>query len=279
MANLIVLRGGGDLASGVALRLHHAGFQLVILELERPLSVRRSVSFSEAVYEGVQNIEGTTARLVSPDQIQVTIESGEIPVLVDPQANILRNSFVTSPRSTFVVDARLLKSAPEHLDVNIPLYIGLGPGFNAGENCQAVIETRRSHTLGRVYWSGSAQGDSGEPDGDRRRVLRTSQAGVLTAYAKIGDFLEEGQQIGEIQPDDGGENLPLLSPFKGVLRGLIRPGIPLTKGLKIGDVDQRNDPVMCTLVSDKALAVGGAVLEAILSFTKSTNGKNRRADD
>ena len=113
MTNLIVLRGGGDLASGVALRLHRTGFQIVILELEKPLAVRRSVSFSEAVYEGVQTVEGTTARLVSPDQIQVTLEANEIPVLVDPQANILHNQFLTSPRSTFVVDARLLKTVPE----------------------------------------------------------------------------------------------------------------------------------------------------------------------
>ena len=177
MTNLIVLRGGGDLASGVALRLHRTGFQIVILELEKPLAVRRSVSFSEAVYEGVQTVEETKARLVSPDQIQVTLEANEIPVLVDPQASILRNQFLTSPRSTFVVDARLLKTAPEPLGVSVPLHIGLGPGFNAGENCQAVIETRRGHTMGRVYWSGSTQADSGEPDGDPRRVLHTTHPG------------------------------------------------------------------------------------------------------
>ena len=168
----MLLRGGGDLASGVALRLHRTGFQIVIIELEKPLAVRRTVSFSEAVYEGTQTVEGVTARLVSPDQLQVTLEAGEIPVLIDPNANILRNQFLTSPRSTYVIDARLLKTAPEPLDVNIPLHIGLGPGFTAGENCHAVIETRRGHTLGRVYWSGSAQADSGQPDGDPRRVLR-----------------------------------------------------------------------------------------------------------
>lgn len=266
MSNLIVLRGGGDLASGVALRLHRAGFQLVIIELEKPLAVRRTVSFSEAVYEGAQTVEGTTARLVSPDQLQVTLEAGEIPVLVDPQANILRNQFLTSPQSTFVVDARLLKVPPEPLDVNIPLHIGLGPGFCAGENCHAVIETRRGHTLGRVYWSGSAQEDSGEPDGDRRRVLRASHDGVLISSVNIGEHLDEGQFIGEIEPDDESENFSIFSPFNGVLRGLIRPGHHVTRGMKIGDVDRRNDPALCTLVSDKALAVGGGVLEAVLTF-------------
>jgi xanthine dehydrogenase accessory factor len=269
MTNLIVLRGGGDLASGVALRLHRAGFQLVILELEKPLAVRRTVSFSEAVYEGTQTIEGATARLVSPDQLQVTIEAGEIPVLIDPHADMLRNPFLTSPESTFLVDARLLKTVPEPLGVKLPLHIGLGPGFTAGENCQAVIETHRGHTMGRVYWSGSTQADSGEPDGDPRRVLRASHAGTIIAHAKIGDHLREAQLIAEIEPDDGNEKFSIISPFQGVLRGLIHPEIKVTRGMKIGDVDRRNTPVMYTLVSDKALAVAGGVLEALLIFLKS----------
>jgi xanthine dehydrogenase accessory factor len=269
MTHLIVLRGGGDLASGIALRLHHSGFQLVIIELEKPLAVRRTVSFSEAVYEGTQNVEGVIARLVSPDQLQVTLESGEIPVLVDPQANILRNQFLTSPRSTIVIDARLMKIAPGPLGANVPLHIGLGPGFIAGENCHAVIETRRGHTLGRVYWSGSTHADSGQPDGDPRRVLRAPQTGILTAHAQIGDHLEEGQLIAEIQPKEGGEKIKIINPLKGILRGLIRPGIEVTAGMKIGDVDPRDDPMLPTLVSEKALAIGGGVLEALLVFLKS----------
>ncbi|CAG1004590.1 hypothetical protein ANAEL_03249 [Anaerolineales bacterium] len=269
MTHLIILRGGGDLASGVALRLHRSGFQLVIIELEKPLAVRRTVSFAETVYEGTQTIEGVTARLVSADQIQVTLEGGEIPVLVDPQANILRNQFLTSPQSTIVVDARLIKTEPGPLGVKVPLYIGLGPGFIAGENCHAVIETRRGHTLGRVYWNGATLADSGQPDGDPRRVLRAPQTGILTAHAQIGDHLEEGQLIAEIQPNEGGENAKIISPFKGILRGLIRPGIELEKDIKIGDVDPRDDPTLATLVSDKALAVGGGVLEALLVYLKS----------
>jgi xanthine dehydrogenase accessory factor len=274
MTNLIVLRGGGDLASGIALRLHRTGFQIVILELEKPLAVRRSVSFSEAVYEGTQTVEGTTARLVSPDQLQVTMEANEIPVLVDPQASILHNQFLTSPRSTFVVDARLLKTAPEPLGVNIPLHIGLGPGFTAGENCHVVIETRRGHTMGRIYWSGSALADSGEPDGDRRRVLRASHNGVLVSDAQMGDHLEEGQLIAEIQPEGGSDNYSIFSPFKGVLRGLIRPGIEVVRDMKIGDVDRRNDPAICTFASDKAMAMGGAVLETLLVFMKQSENSN-----
>jgi len=276
MKPLILLRGGGDLASGVALRLHRVGFQIVITELEKPLAVRRTVSFSEAIYEGTQTVEGVTGRLVSPDQFQGPLDAGEIPVLVDPDANIVRNQFLTSPRSTFVVDARLLKSVHQPLDVNTPLHIGLGPGFTAGENCHAVIETRRGHTLGRVYWNGSAQTDSGQPDGDPRRVLRAPHDGIVIAHANIGDYLKEGQLIAEIQ---SGLDTPsksaratrppkskITSPFKGILRGLIHPDVQVTAGMKIGDVDPRDDPALCTLVSDKALAVGGGVLEAVLSF-------------
>jgi xanthine dehydrogenase accessory factor len=267
MNPLIVLRGGGDLASGVALRLFRTGFHIVILELEKPLAVRRTVSFAEAVYEDTQVIEDVTARLVSPDQLMVSIESGEIPVLIDPSANILRNQFLTSPQSTFLVDARLLKTAPEPLDVNLPLHIGLGPGFTAGENCHAVIETRRGHTLGRVYWEGSSLPDSGQPEGDIRRVLRAPQDGTTISHVNIGDHLEEGDLIAEIHADEEKKS-KITSPFKGVLRGLIRPGIQVTEGTKMGDVDPRDDPSACFLVSDKALAVGGGVLEAVLMKLK-----------
>ncbi|MBK8784014.1 MAG: EF2563 family selenium-dependent molybdenum hydroxylase system protein [Anaerolineales bacterium] len=263
MNPLILIRGGGDLASGVILRLHRVGFQLAILELSQPLAVRRSVCFSEAVYAGVQTIEGVTARLVSADQFQVTLEAGEIPVLIDPNANILRNQFMTNPRHTFVVDARLLKREPEMLGEEVPLHIGLGPGFRAGENCHAVIETRRSHTLGRVLWSGETQPDSGQPDGDPRRVLRAPDSGTLFPVAEIGDHVKEGQLIAEIQ-NTAGNRSKVTSPFDGLLRGLIHPRVEITEGMKIGDVDARNDPSTCKLVSDKALSVGGGVLEAVL---------------
>ncbi len=263
MNPLILIRGGGDLASGVILRLHRVGFQLAILELGKPLAVRRSVCFSEAVYAGEQTVEGVTARLVSADQFQVTLEAGEIPVLIDPNANILRNQFMTNPRHTFVVDARLLKREPEMLGEDVPLHIGLGPGFRAGENCHAVIETRRSHTLGRVLWTGETQPDSGQPDGDPHRVLRAPDSGTLLPVAEIGDYVKEGQLIAEIQ-NASGDRSKIISPFDGLLRGLIHPRVEITEGMKIGDVDARNDPSTIKLVSDKALSVGGGVLEAVL---------------
>jgi xanthine dehydrogenase accessory factor len=265
--SLVLLRGGGDLATGVALRLHRAGINVVITELAQPLAVRRAVSFGEAVYEGIHTVEGVIARRVDPNGVSAMLTANEIPVLIDPHADIL--TFDPSTRSghrlqhsafVAVIDGRLLKVPPEPFSVEVPLHIGLGPGFHAGINCHAVIETRRSHTLGRVYWDGATQPDSGKPEGDPRRVLRAPVDGVLRANAKIGDHVEEGQTVASV-----GEQNAVLSPIKGVLRGLIRDGIHVTKGLKIGDVDPRDDASACFLVSDKALAIGGAALEAILT--------------
>jgi len=259
--NIVLVRGGGDLASGVALRLHRAGIKTIVTELPQPLTVRRAVSFSSAIYEENITIEGVTGRFVQPDDIPVTFIQNEIPVLIDPDASILLDS-----RFTFcvLVDGRMLKQSPTPLPRPVPLHIGLGPGFRAGENCHAVVETRRSHTLGRVHWNGSTQPDSGQPEGDSRRVLRAPIDGTLTAFANIGDHIHEGQVIAEIQVDSN-IRTQVHSPIKGVLRGLLHDGLSVTSGMKIGDVDPRDDVSACYLVSDKALTVGGAVLEAILS--------------
>ncbi|NJN80480.1 MAG: EF2563 family selenium-dependent molybdenum hydroxylase system protein [Anaerolineales bacterium] len=265
MKPLIIIRGGGDIATGIALRLHRVGFQITILELDKPLAVRRTVSFSEAVYENSQTVEGVTARLVSADQFQVTMEAGEISVLIDPPANILSNQFLTSPQSTFVIDARLLKVEPQPLPGDVALHIGLGPGFSAGTNCHAVIETRRSHTLGRVYWQGQAQEDSKQPDGDARRVLRAPSNGNVEALKQIGDFCKEGEKICLVN------NQAVVSPFDGILRGLIHPRVEVTEGMKIGDVDSRNDSNLIRLVSDKSLAVAGGVLEVVFTKLASDN--------
>jgi xanthine dehydrogenase accessory factor len=258
---LILVRGGGDLASGVILRLYRAGLQVVVSELPRPLAVRRTVSFAEAVYEGRHSMEGVTARLVERDQLAAALEANEIPVIVDPQADILESDLPFP----VVVDARLTKHTPVPLPLPVPLHIGLGPGFQAGANCHAVVETRRSHTLGRVYWQGSAQPDSGQPEGDPRRVLRAASDGTFLGVKKIGEHCEAGELIGKIDSPNNNQQSTILSPLSGMLRGLIRDGMQVTRGLKIGDVDPRNDPSACFLVSDKALSIGGGVLEAILT--------------
>ncbi len=256
--NLVLIRGGGDLATGVALRLHRAGIKIVIAELAQPLAVRRAVSFSEAVYEGSHTVEGVKSRLVEADQLSGAIEADEIPIIIDPNADILSNPPIL--QFSVVIDARLIKTPPNPLPANVPLHIGLGPGFTAGLDCHAVIETRRSHTLGRVYWTGTTQPDSGEPEGDPRRVLRAPEEGVIMGLKKIGDQVEEGERLTVIS-----DRYSVISPFRGVLRGLIRDGLHVTKFLKIGDVDARGDAGACFLVSDKALAIGGGALEAILS--------------
>ncbi len=276
--NFILLRGGGDLATGVALRLHRAGIKVVITELAQPLAVRRSVSFAEAVYEGSHIVEGVKAKLIEANQLSAWNDADEIPVIVDPNADIL-----SSFPFPVVIDARLMKTPPSPLPNQPSLHIGLGPGFYAGRDCHAVIETRRSHTLGRVYWDGTTQPDSGEPEGDPRRVLRAPTDGFVIAHAKIGDHVKEGQVIAGIHNDvilseaknlqynerdsspSAQSDMKVVSPFKGVLRGLIHSGLHVKRGMKIGDVDARDDASACYLVSDKALAIGGAVLEAILS--------------
>ena len=251
----ILIRGGGDLASGVALRLHHSGFNVIIAELPNPLAVRRTVSFSEAIYEGEIMIEGLSARRAdSPVEAFDLVRLGAIPVLIDPQAGILKEG-----NFPVLIDARLLKYKADTNITSAPLVIGLGPGFICGENCHAVVETQRGHYLGRLYWSGSASDDTGQPEGDPRRVLRASVSGILTGQAKIGDRVSIGQIIADVE----GEKIT--APIDGVLRGLIRPGVSIQKGMKIGDIDPRNDPSFCLTVSDKALSISGGVLEAILS--------------
>jgi len=254
----ILIRGGGDLATGVALRLHRAGLGVLVSELAQPLAVRRTVSFAEAVYEGEIEVEGVTAKLVEKEQISGTLEAGQVPVMVDPYASILALIPVS-----IVIDARMKKLPPSPLPVDVSLHIGLGPGFRAGDNCHAVIETRRGHTLGRVYWEGAAQPDSGQPEGDRRRVLYAPTDGKFMGAVNIGEHVDAGQVVAVVA------GAQVKAPFPGVMRGLIHPGLQVNKGLKIGDVDPRDDPALCELVSDKALAVGGGVLEAILSDPNS----------
>ena len=191
------------------------------------------------------------------------IEEEIIPVLVDPLASCL--SVLRKPPAIplVLVDARMTKQTPEHAMQAADLVIGLGPGFLAGEHCHAVIETNRGHQMGRVLWHGAAEQDTGIPERvlDRRleRVLRAPADGKLVTCVEIGKSLAPGEKIAEVN------GVAVLAPFQGVLRGLLHAGIEVKQGMKLADLDPRSDPKNCFLVSDKALAVGGAVLEAILS--------------
>ena len=264
MPSVILIRGGGDLATGVALRLIRSGLRVVVTEIPQPLAVRRSVSFAEAVYSGEITVEGVAAHRI-PDptdsfRILMVLGKQQIPVLVDPDCTSAK-----ALHASVIVDARMTKRAPEPIGYVPQLYLGLGPGFEASVNCQAVVETRRGAMLGRVYWHGSPDPDTGLPEGDPQRVLRAPADGTLIAHKQIGDHCDAGELIAEIQSPIENQQSKIFSPFPGVLRGLLHPGLFATRGLKIGDIDARDNPRLCQMVSDKALAVGGGVLEAILS--------------
>ena len=258
-APIVLIRGGGDLASGVALRLHHAGFQVLITELPQPLVVRRLASFAQVVFDGYYQLEDVEGQLVADETSALAVMSADkVAVMVDPKAEIRGKLPLFA-----LVDARMTKSAPEFgLDV-APRVIGLGPGFSAGVNCHAVVETNRGPYLGRVFWQGQAEPNSGVPESvrgfDVERVLYSPCDGVLLEQASIGDILEAGQPIAVV------DGTLVTAKFKGVLRGLIHSGLQVKKGLKIGDLDPRCNTKICTLASDKALAIGGGVLEALLS--------------
>ncbi len=254
----ILVRGGGDLASGVVYRLHRAGFPVLVTEIATPLAIRRTVSFAQAVYDGQVTIEGITGqRVQTPSEIHSAWEQGNVPVLVDPEARIRATvSFVV------VVDAIMAKRNTGTRINDAPLVIALGPGFTAGVDCHAVVETMRGHFLGRVYWQGSALPDTGTPGRvmgyERERVLRAPADGHVVPRLEIGDYVEEGDIICTVNGH------PVRAPFSGVLRGLVHPRVPVHKGMKIGDVDPRGRREHCFTISDKSLAVGGGVLEAVL---------------
>jgi xanthine dehydrogenase accessory factor len=262
----ILIKGAGDLASGVAYRLKRSGFAVVMTELPAPSLVRRTVSFGEAVYSGETTVEGLTARRVdTPADARALAATEIIPVLVDPQA-----AAVTALAPQVLVDAIMAKINSGTALRDAPLVVALGPGFTAGQDCHAIIETNRGHWLGRVIYPGGgpagdgrAEPDTGTPGQVKGhtagRVLRAPAAGHVMAQARIGDQLEAGQLIATV----GGQEVR--AAFAGVLRGLVHANVPVTPGFKIGDLDPRGDVSHCFTLSDKSLAVGGGVLEAVLA--------------
>lgn len=261
MALLIYIRGGGDLASGVALRLYRCGLRIAVAETAQPLAVRRKVSFAEAIYEKETTVEGVTGRkVVDPtDTLKMLniFSKNQVPVLIDPEGE-----GIAALHAAIVIDARMLKMPVELHKTQVNLLIGLGPGFTPGQNCHCAIETNRGPRLGRVYWTGSPEENTSVPEavlGRTDRALYAPADGTVTGLAEIGDIVEEGQLVAKV-----GEQ-QVCAAFKGVVRGLIHPGVEVAKGVKIGDVDPRLDPTLAFHVSEKSLAIGGGVLEAILS--------------
>lgn len=256
--NLILIRGAGDLASGVALRLWRSGFRVVMTELPRPTTIRRTVAFSEAVTAGETVVEGVTARRAADAHEALSLlEQGVLPVLADPDCSCRADL-----RPLALVDAILAKRNLGTAITDAPIVIGVGPGFTAGLDCHAAVETMRGHTLGRVLYRGSPLPNTNLPGliggfaGER--VLRAPADGVFREALRIGDRVKAGDVAGWV-----GES-PMVCTIDGVLRGLLASGVPVHQGMKAGDVDPRNDPAYCRTASDKALAIGGGVLEAIL---------------
>ncbi len=254
----VVVKGGGDLGTGVAYRLHRAGMRIIITELPRPLVIRRAVAFATALYEGVVEVEGVRARKVgSLEEALAAHEREEIPVLTDPHFQV-----VARWEPEVVVDAIMAKRNTGTGITDAPLVIGLGPGFEAGVDVHAVVETARGHGLGRVILSGRAEPDTsvpGEVAGYTfQRVLRAPSAGTFKALRQIGERVEAGETVGYV----GSQTVK--AAIGGVLRGLIADGVEVVEGMKLGDVDSRGLVEYCFTISDKARAVGGGVLEAIL---------------
>ncbi len=251
----IWIQGAGELASGVAVRLARSGYRVVLAETERPLAVRRLVSFSEAVYEGRTLVEDVPGVLIEPSA--VTFPAGWVAVVVDPGGSLLPGLGAGA-----VVDARMTKNPPEPLPVGTVPLIGLGPGFKCGLDADLIIETHREARLGAVIATGTAAADTGVAGlvGGQTglRVLRAPAAGCLTSLYEIGDLVQEGTVLGHV----GG--LPVVSGLAGMIRGLVHPEAELSPGAKVGDVDPRGREIDPSVVSDKALAVGGGVLEALL---------------
>jgi xanthine dehydrogenase accessory factor len=264
--SLVVVRGAGDLATGTIARLLRSGFPVIALETEKPSAIRRSVAFAEAVYEGEATVEGIRAALA--ENLSEALElsaAGVLPLLVDP-----RGASIRELRPASLVDAIIAKRNLGTSSAMAPLVVALGPGFSAPGDAHAVVETNRGHALGRVILEGSAEPDTGVPGqiGGKgaERVVHAPASGRIETLRDIGDLVEAGEPILAIRGLSSGERTIVRSPLDGILRGLIRPGFEASEGLKIADVDPRCERENCFSISDKALAIAGGVLEALLSF-------------
>jgi len=255
---VVLIRGAGELATGVAYRLHSSHFQICLTDIDQPQAVRREVSFCEAVYDGEKKVEGVTAvRVASSGKVREAWQEDKIPLLVDPEARIK-----DSLKPDVLVDAILAKKNLGTRIEDAPLVIGLGPGFTVNKDVHAVIETNRGHNLGRMLLSGEAEPNTGIPGEiagfTADRVFRAPKSGTFLNVRRIGDFVQSGDVVATVNDE------PVKALIRGVLRGLLRHGTEVYQGMKAGDIDPRCKKENCYSISDKARAIGGGVLEAIL---------------
>lgn len=258
----ILIKGAGDLATGIASRLYGAGHKILMTEIPDPLTVRRTVAFSRAVYEGTAQVEDMTAVLVrTREETEEVLSRGDIGVIVDPQAECRRWYM-----PDVIVDAILAKRNLGTAITDAPFVVAAGPGFHAGADCHCVVETKRGHTLGNVIWRGTAIPNTGIPGNvggyTTERLIRASSDGIMEPKAEIGQLVEKGDLVALT----GG--CPVYAQMSGVVRGMLQEGAPVKAGLKIGDIDARAQVAHCHTISDKARAIGGGVLEAVTGFER-----------
>jgi xanthine dehydrogenase accessory factor len=263
MAMRVVVKGGGDLGTGVAWRLHRCGFNVLVTEVAQPTAIRRTVAFASAIFDGQVTIEGEPARLIAhASQAQDCWKARQVAVMIDPQAEVIQQI-----QPDVVIDAILAKQNLGTRLEDAPAVVALGPGFIVGVDCHAVVETNRGHNLGRVIWQGSAEPNTGIPgtiSGENaRRILVAPASGIFREKSHIGDLVKAGAVIALIGDE------PVISRLDGVVRGLLHDGLPVQTGMKIGDVDPRGEVSHCYTISDKSLAIAGGVLEAMLRLTSA----------
>ena len=257
---LVLIKGAGDLATGVAYRLYRAGYSIVMTDIEQPTAVRRTVAFCQCIYDGTATVEGVTSRRVETvEEVKTCLERGEIPVLVDPEAAIR-----TQMPFDAEVDAILAKYNVNTRIDDAPIVLALGPGFTAGVDCHGVIETKRGHYLGRLILEGSAIPNTGVP-GDvggytTQRIIRACRDGIFHPVAHIGDMVAEGDVVATVDGE------PVYALMPGTVRGMLPDGLRVKQGMKSGDIDPRCEYNHCFTISDKARAIGGGVLEGLLYF-------------
>ncbi|QVK20816.1 EF2563 family selenium-dependent molybdenum hydroxylase system protein [Mycoplasmatota bacterium] len=261
MDNVIIVRGAGDLASGIIYKLNKSGFKIIALEIDNPTSIRRKVSFSEAIYDEVCNVEDLEAvKCKTIEEVKECLDDDNVAVMVDPKVEILNEI-----KPIALVDSILAKkNIGTRIDM-ADIVIGVGPGFYASSDSHAVIETKRGHDLGKIYYKGSAKENTGVP-GDiagysKERVFHSPADGIINNYVKIGDIVEKNEKIFSVNGID------VLAPFSGVIRGVIKNGFKVHEGMKVADIDPRLDEVKnCITISEKARCIAGGVLEAILNL-------------
>lgn len=261
---IVLIKGAGDLATGIAYRLKKSGFDIVMTEIDNPTTVRRTVAFSQAIFDNEIEIEGIKGIKVNNiNEIHKEIKKGNIPIIIDKEANIIKKL-----KPKVIVDAIIAKKNLGTSIDDASIVIGVGPGFEAKKDCHLVIETKRGHYLGKVIEEGSAIPNTGVPGNiggyTKERIIRASSNGKIRSVVKIGDYVKKGEVVAYI------DDVEVLAEIDGIVRGMLQEGIEVFKGMKSGDIDPRCEKDHCFTISDKARSIGGGVLEAIMYM----NSKN-----